>query len=130
MAHELALRVDAHLLQRLLPALPSPLRHDICRRYSRIFISCRSSCFGGLGRDDAEDDVLVRGEMEEPLEGARLHRILHQIVGLGAEVTEDFGGCAVVAAFKEVLGANEVTCVKVLYQRFFTKKKENLCLRL
>ena len=116
MACEPALRTNAHLFQRLLSIVPKPLRHDVRRRVQLVLHLLHVLSLLELGHDDAKDDVIVRGEMKKRLEGARLHRIVHLVVGLDAEVTEELDGYAVAAAFEEILGANEVTCVKVLYQ--------------
>lgn len=68
---------------------------------------------GELAGDDAENDVLVRGQVLEGLEAAGSLRVVLEVVGVHVELLEQLDGDAVVAALGEVAAADEVAAAQV-----------------
>jgi hypothetical protein len=59
-----------------------------------------------LGADDADDDVLVLGEVLEGLEAAGALGVVFEVEGVDGEGLEELLGDDVVGAFGEVAAAN------------------------
>lgn len=68
---------------------------------------------GELAGDDAENDVLVRGQVLEGLEATCALGVVLEVVGVHVELLEQLDGYAVVAAFGEVAATDEVAAAQV-----------------
>lgn len=68
---------------------------------------------GELGGDNAQDDVLVGGEVLEGLEAAGALGVVLQVVGVHVQLLEQLDGDAVVTTLGEVTAADEVTAAQV-----------------
>jgi hypothetical protein len=108
MRREPALRAHPDPLQRLLPTLPGPFRHNL-RGFVHplphllLILHVRE-----LGRDDPQNDVLVLRDVLERREPARARGVVFEVVGRYVQLLEELDGDAVVAPFREVAGASEV----------------------
>lgn len=68
---------------------------------------------GELAGDDAENDVLVRGQVLEGLEAAGALRVVLEVVRVYIELLEQLDGDTVVAALGEVAASNEIAAAQV-----------------
>ena len=68
---------------------------------------------GELGGDNAQDNVLVGGEVLEGLEATGTLGVVLQVVGVHVQLLEQLDGNAVIATLGEVTAADEVSAAQV-----------------
>lgn len=101
-----ALRAHTNPLQRLLRRLPAPLGNPLRSAENPLLHIIFILELGELGADDADDDVLVLGEVLEGLEAARALGVVFEVEGVHGEGLEELLSDDVVGAFGEVAAAD------------------------
>lgn len=106
MGAEAALGAHIHSLESLLTSLASSLGHPLGGREDALLHLLLVLELGQLGADDADDDVLVLGEVLQGLEAARPLVVILQVEGVDVQVLEQLLGDDVVRSLGEVAAAN------------------------
>lgn len=110
---EATLRTDSQILQRSLSALKLTLSHCVSGIENLLLDLVLVLHIVQLGGHDTEDEVLVSWKLFQGLKRTGTRSVVFEIVCCRVELGEELGSNAVVPAFGEVVGVDEVTCLVV-----------------
>lgn len=100
------LRAHTNPLERLLGRLTTPLGHPLGGAQHALLHLLLVLELRELGADDADDDVLVLGEVLQGLEAAGALGVVFEVEGVDVEGLEELLGDDVVGALGEVAAAD------------------------
>ena len=106
MRTEATLRTHTNPLERLLDRLPTALGHPLRRAQDALLHFLLVLELRELGADNADDDVLVLGEVLQGLEATGAGGVVFEVEGVDSKVLEELLGDDVVGALGEVASAD------------------------
>lgn len=110
---ETTLRADTDLVESLLEGNVVTLSDELGGIDNALLHLLLVLHGGELASHDAEDDVLVAGQVLEGLEAAGALGVVLQVVGVDVELLEQLDGNAVVSTLGEVAATDEVAAAQV-----------------
>lgn len=110
---ETTLRADTDLVKGLLEGDVVTLSDELSGINNALLHLLLVLHGGELASDDAENHVLVAGEVLEGLEATGALGVILQVIGVDVELLEQLDGDAVVSTLGEVAAADEVAAAQV-----------------